>query len=504
MSARVSVNTLTKTKCRMSGRFINIILLALMFLCPKHLFSQTAHTLLTLSYKDIKLSDLIDSLRTKGGLKISYDVNAIPVDSVLTINVMDKTPESILRDILGTGTEIIVRHNQAIIRTKMPASKKFTITGSVKDYRDKPLPYVNIALKDKPIGTITNNAGEFTLLLSDSCRNDTLSFSCLGYQTRFIPVASVSLKPEIKLNETSVSLPEIMIKYKNADDIISLFKENQKRNYPEQKELITSFFREAIKEDGRYVNVTEAIVNILKFPYNKPFRLEFVKFVKGRKYLDVQNMEDVKLRLEGGPFYFARIDIARYMDFFPQDNEMPLYKYKLEGLDFEYDKMVFLVSFEPIDDNGELLYKGVLRININTYALISAEFELSKKALKESRKYFIRKESSNIKAKPVYARYYINYRPYNGIWLLNKVKGEMKIKVNDRHKHKKHVFTAVSEMLLSNYREAGNVKFKPSEQFKSDYILTEQIKEYDPGFWKNYNVIKPDEDIENVFKKSHR
>ncbi len=500
-----SGNTLTKTKYRMGRYHMNIILFVMLFLCPAYLFSQTAHTLLTLSYKDIKLSDLIDTLRIKGGLKISYDVNAIAVDSVITINVTDKTPESILRDILGNPrTEIIIRDNQAVIRIKAPESKKLTITGSVKDNRDKPLPYVNIALKNKTVGTTTNNAGEFTLLLSDSCRNDTLSFSCLGYQTRFIPVSSASYKLEVKLDETSISLPEVMIRYKNVDDIISLFKANQKRNYPEKKELITSFFREAIKEDGQYVNVAEAVIDILKFPYNKPYRLEFVKFVKGRKYLDVQNMEDVRFRIEGGPFYFARIDIARYMDFFPQDNEKLLYKYKLEGLDFEYDRMVFLVSFEPIDDNGILLYKGVLRIDINSYALISAEFELSKKALKDSRKYFIQKESNRIKAKPVYARYYINYRPYKGIWLLNKVKGEMKIKVNDRDKNKKHIFIAVSEMLLSNYRDADDIKFKPSEQFKSNYILTEQIKGYDPEFWKNYNVIKPDEDIENVFKKSHQ
>jgi hypothetical protein len=54
---------------------------------------------------------------------------------------------------------------------------------------------------------------------------------------------------------------------------------------------------------------------------------------------------------------------------------------------------------------------------------------------------------------------------------------------------------------MSDFKDAGKMKFKPSELYKSKYILTDEIKSYDPEFWKNYNVIKPDEKIENVFKK---
>ena len=487
------------------NRAIPNIILFILMTCSAGVLSQTDQQKISLSYHNIKLSALIDTIRVKGGLKISYDVNVIPVDSLLNIDVIDKSPESILMQILNKpGIEIIIENNQAVIRSKEVTNEKLTIKGRVLGYRSKPLPLVNISVKNKPIGTVTNNSGKFTLLLPGKYITDTLCFSCLGYSIRTIPVASADSALTVKLTETSISLPEIIIKYKNVNDIIKLFKKNQVRNYPEDKKLITAFFREAIKQDGKYVNVSEAVIEILKFPYDQPFKVEYVKFIKGRKYSDVETMRDVKFRIEGGPFYFSRIDIARYMDFFPQDDSAPLYKYKLEGLDYEYNRMVFLISFAPIKDTGELLYKGILRIDTESYALVSAEFELSKKALKESRKFFIRKESGKIKAKPEFARYYISYRPYKDIWLLNKVKGEMKIRVTDKNSNKKHIFIAVSEMLLSNYKDAGNTRFKPSEQFKSNYILTEQIKEYDPEFWTNYNVIRPDEDIENVFKSSQK
>ena len=489
----------------MSKAYLNSIFLILLLHCSVIVYSQTKSPPLTLSYQNIKLSDLIDTIRVKSGLHISYDVNSIPVDSVLNIDVKNLSCKDILKQVLNKpGIEILVRDNQAIIRPNTPAEQTFEIRGKVVDYRSKPLPLVNISVKNKPTGTITNSSGEFILHLSGGHGNDTLCFSSLGFKTECLPISDADTSLTVKLTETSIPLPEVMIRFKNVDDIIEQFKKNRDRNYPEQKMLATAFFREAVKEDGTYVNVAEAVIDIIKFPYDQPYKLEYVKFVKGRKYSDVATMKDVKFRIEGGPFYFSRIDIARYMDIMPHDGSPPLYKYKLEGLDYEYDRMVFIVSFEPIDDNGELLYKGVMRIDTETYALISADLELSKKALKESRKYFIKKESGKLKAKPVFARYSINYRPYKDIWLLNKVRGEMKIKVNDKNKKAKHTFEAVSELLMSNYRNAGNVKFKPSEKFKASYILTEQIKEYDPEFWKRFNVIKPDEDIENVFKSSQR
>jgi hypothetical protein len=471
--------------------------------CSVAASSQNSSPLLSFSYSNIKLSDLIDTIRVQGGLKISYDVNVIPVDSLLNITVKEQTGKEILNRILKDhNVEVLINDNQAIIRSKQGSTKRRVIRGRVENYRSQPLPLVNISVRNKPVGTITNNNGEFILLLPDYTSNDTLCFSNLGYKTEFLPVSQTGNEITVKMTQTSIPLPEVMIRFKNVNDIIEQFRKNREKNYPEEKMLATAFFREAIKEDGDYVNVAEAVINIIKFPYNRPYKLEYVKFVKGRKYKDVANMKDIKFRIEGGPFYFSRIDIARYMDILPHNTSPPIYKYKLEGLDYEYNRMVYLVAFEPIDDNGELLYKGVMRIDTKSYALISADFELSKKSLKESRKYFIRKESAKIKARPVFARYTINYRPYKNIWLLNKIRGEMKIRVNDRNRKTKHTFEAVSELLMSSYKNADKLKFKPSEQFKASYILTDKIKEYDPEFWKNFNIIQPDEDIENVFKSS--
>ncbi len=483
----------------------SIFLTLILFISSVYAFSQQQYSRISLDYDDITLPQLIDTIRSKADIKIAYDVNSIPVDSLLSVHVIDKDPLDALKILLyNSGVEILFNGNQVIIREKQKEPIRFfRLGGRVIDYNNQPVSLVNISFINRPIGTVTNNMGEFEFSAPVNYFGDTLFFSCLGYKVAGVPIISSDLAITVKLSETSVSLPEVIIKYRNVNEIVESFKKYRKENYLEDRTLFTAFFRETVKQNDRFVNVSEAALEIIKYPYDQPFKLEHVKFIKGRKYQDVEKMRDINFRIEGGPFYFSRIDIARYMDFFPADDEEPIYKYKLEGLDYEYDRMVYLVTFEPITDNGDLLYKGVLRIDTETYALISAEFELTKNTLHKSRKYLIRKESRKVKAKPYYARYSINYRPYENRWVLNKLIGELKIYINDKKNKNKTMFTAVTELLMSDFKDAGKIKFKPSELYKSNYILTDKIKDYDPEFWKDYNVIKPDEDIENVFKKSH-
>ncbi len=465
-------------------------------------FSQQHYVSISLNYDDISLPQLIDSIRAKSNLKIAYDVNSIPFDSIITIHTLNRDPVSLLKELLaGSSVEIMHDGNQIVIREKSEHVKQyFKLAGYVFNSKGNPLPMVNISFKDRSMGSTSNDNGEFELKVPVNYFGDTLFFSSLGYKTIGIPLISSNSTIEVTLLESSVSLPEVTIKYRDVEEIVNLFMENQNVNYTEKSTLFTSFFREIIKQDERYVNVSEAVLNILKYPYNQPFRLEHVKIVKGRKYRDVEKMKSVNFRLEGGPFYFSRIDIARYMDFFPVENEERLYKYKLKGLDYEYDRLVYLVSFEPVEDSGDLLYKGVLRIDTESYALISALFELTKNSLRQSKKYLVRKESRKIKAKPLYAKYSVSYRPYENRWVLNKLRGELKIYINDKKSKEKSMFTAVTELLMSDFKSAGKTKFKASELYKSKYILSDEIKDYDPEFWKEYNVIKPDESIENVFK----
>jgi hypothetical protein len=315
-------------------------------------------------------------------------------------------------------------------------------------------------------------------------------------------LSNIDKELKVELKGYDYKLPEVQIRFQNTDIILEKLIHNKRDNYFKEQALLTGFFRESIKQDGEYVQVSEAILEILKPGYHNVFSLERVRFVKGRKLSGLPAMDKVNFKLEGGPFQFSRIDIARYHDFLPKDDKSSVYKYTYDGVDYMNGEVVYKVGFSPIADSGELMYKGQLFIHAGSYALVRVNFELTKRALKYSRKALIKKTSRKIKAKPKMAKYYMDYRMFNGKWILNKVGGELVVQINDKDQKINSEFVGVSELLISDCEIDSEEKFKSAELFKPNYVLSEEIDETDEVFWENYNIIKPDEGLERVFKRT--
>lgn len=459
-----------------------------------------------LLYENISVEALLDSLMSNNHIDISYDANALPLDSIVSVEANNEDLMDVLqrlflsRDIMvqEVGEQIVISKKKAVIE------KRFVrLAGTViGDTDNKPVSLVNISIVGEPLGTITNMEGVFEFVIPDNFVGREVQFSSLGFKAGSLIVPSSDSTILIHLEETTIHLPEIEIKYQDANEVIERFLKNRKDNYWNESMVLAVFFRESIKQDDAYVDVSEAVLEILKDGYDQPYSLERVKFIKGRKRYDVDQVKNVRFRLEGGPFYFSRLDIVRYLDFFNTEGHEKVYRYSFKGLDQEYERLVYRIAFRPVDDTGELLYTGELRIDSESAALVSVEFELTKNSLKNSRKYFIKKASGRVKAKPAFARYYIDYRPHSGKWILNKVRGELNVRIIDRSHKINSMFEAVSEMVINDLQSAEGVKFRFSETFKPNYILADEIIEFDADFWENYNIISPGEALEKVFKKT--
>lgn len=76
------------------------------------------------------------------------------------------------------------------------------------------------------------------------------------------------------------------------------------------------------------------------------------------------------------------------------------------------------------------------------------------------------------------------------------------MRVHDRSKRERSVFDTVSEMLVTDFSVVEQRHAIPwSETFRSDYVLSEHLGEFDPDFWEYYNVIQPDEALEKVLNR---
>ncbi|MCU4164299.1 carboxypeptidase-like regulatory domain-containing protein [Carboxylicivirga caseinilyticus] len=455
-------------------------------------------------YKPITISALMDSISAKTNIKVSYDARAVPVDSLVQVDVSQMHPFDLLKSVLkDRPLHISYRNNQIVISEQVQedVSIYLRFKGKVIDGSEgDALPMVNIAVKNKAMGTISNMDGEFEFVVPANCLNDTLVFSFIGYSNEFYPIKNIESTLTVRLRSHDIKLQEIEVRYEAIEDIINGIVKNRSKNYINEQTILTGFFRESIKQDQKFVQVSEAIIEIQKPSYNEFLNLERVRFVKGRKLSGLQTMESVNFKLEGGPYQFSRIDVARYLEFLPKDGYDDVYQYSYEGIDYLNDEMVYRIGFRPIEDDGELKYEGIIMAHSQSYAIVHVDFELTKRSLKNSRKALIKRSTRRIKAKPRVARYYIDYRRLNDKWIVNKIGGEIAVYINDKDEKINSEFVGISELLVSDCKIDREERFKTSELYKSNYILADEIKETDQEFWDNYNIIKPDDELEKVFK----
>ncbi|WP_281541828.1 SusC/RagA family TonB-linked outer membrane protein [Maribacter aestuarii] len=83
-----------------------------------------------------------------------------------------------------------------------------TISGSVKDTTGQPIPYVNVQLSGTNKGTITNEAGKYSIEVPNL--SGALKFSILGYETKTVPINNVSIL-DVTLSESSEQLNEVVL-----------------------------------------------------------------------------------------------------------------------------------------------------------------------------------------------------------------------------------------------------------------------------------------------------
>ncbi len=90
-------------------------------------------------------------------------------------------------------------------------AQKITISGNVKNESNKPLSGANIVVKDKVIGTISNNSGDFYLEVKDNPPIQ-LSVSIIGYKTQEIEVTERLVILNIVMIENLTVLDEVLVR----------------------------------------------------------------------------------------------------------------------------------------------------------------------------------------------------------------------------------------------------------------------------------------------------
>ena len=378
------------------------------------------------------------------------------------------------------------------------------LTGKVVDSRtNNPIIFANIYLSGTNIGTVSNADGEFIVKVPLFLENKTIVISSIGYKNTELTVDFFkNTTALIKLEPNPIPIEEVTIVNQDARKLILDALRAVKKNYSSDPVMVTSFYRETIKQNRNYVAVSEAVLDGYKSSYTSLADADRVKIFKGRKSTDVKKMDTILFKLQGGPQTMFILDIVKNpMELF-EEEAMEYYVYQMGGIVNIDDRQAYVVNFEQLQHIEYPLYGGKLYIDVERLGFVGAEFRISPAKLDQATQFLVRKKPAGMRIDILNASYKVNYRFSEEKWFLNHVRTELIMAVRWKKKLFRSTYTTVSEMAITDIDPENVTKYKFKETSRRDDIFAETVEGFeDPDFWGEYNIIQPDESIQSAIER---
>ena len=277
------------------------------------------------------------------------------------------------------------------------------ITGKIINGEDKePLPFASVRLKNHPIGTISNDDGEFDFYIPKSKRNDTLSISFIGFNSYEVPLQNVDRVLEITLTPSSNVLDEIILTEKDPLDYIKKALERLSENYPQEPYQSLAYYREKFIENSAVINKEEGVFKtyypkaedssknqhqlLLYKPEENPQQFQFMRewfeakqekrrkkaIKRGEEFDEEEYDSDMDMDL-GGPESVIDLDINNERDNYLNPKYFKKYEYSFgEETSLNGERLV-TVNFKAKRTIDHMKDSGKILINTEDYAIVSIE-----------------------------------------------------------------------------------------------------------------------------------
>lgn len=384
-----------------------------------------------------------------------------------------------------------------------------TIKGKVIDAESRaPLVFATVAVKESNVAIVTNIDGEFTLKVGDLSVSKSLEVSFIGYKNKVIPLSELKdngAKNVIALEAAPIPIKEIIVKPLDPVSIIYKAISNIPKNYEAVPNLMTAFYRETIRKNRSYVSIGEAVVEIFKAPYSNDLRFDGAKIYKGRKNSDVEKMDTVLFKLQGGPVSVLELDIVKNTETVLTREAMQNYNYTLSGVVEIDGKPHYVIEFVQKPSVEMPLFMGSLYIETESYAITEVEFGFNLSNKEAAQSIFIKKKPLGMKVIPEIATYRTKYREQNGKWHFEYSRAEVKFKVDWNKKLFNTYYTTMSEIAVTDRTDQEVIKFASKDKIRYNDVFSDKVAAFaDKEFWGDYNVIEPDQSIESAIRRLSR
>ncbi len=470
---------------------------------------------IVLSDQKSSIYDVLNQISEATGYFFIYDSRLVNSDKQVNVKSEKKALKQLLFEILDDQTldfKVIEKHiliyKQEVQRASTHLKKAdptifLTAKGQILDKQtQKPLPYVTVGIVEKNIGTVSNYDGFFALKIPSSFSNTTIIISHLGYKSQQIPIKLlVDQNVSIYLETEYISLQEVIIRNIDPRDIVKKAYQNRYTNYSEEPVYITSFYREGVLKNNKYLNYSEAVLKVYKSSYTRGLDSDRVKLFKSRKIVNVDQKDTLIMKIKAGLKSCLTLDIAKNIPDFIDPEYIDSYNYSKIDIVSINSRNTYAIAFEQKDYTTEPLYKGTLYIDMESYAIVSADFEINPKYIKNTENLFIIKKSRKFLAKPEKIGYTVSYNLWNGKYYIGHIRGDLVINYRKRYHFFYNDFHAFLELASCQIDTANVVRFGKDEVMKTNTIFLDAKYVYDESFWGDYNTIAPEEKLNEALSR---
>jgi hypothetical protein len=361
-------------------------------------------------------------------------------------------------------------------------AQSITVSARVHDREtNEPLGFASIGIKGHPIGTISNEQGEFDFHFPLDLRNELLVVSMLGYKNFEAPVWTLIDNPGqiIYLEKSTIVLQEIVVSDTlTGGDILQIALSRIEKNYPMEPFVLDAFYRDVKKVGGTYISLLEAAVKIYDESYaeprNKHKLRENVRLIEVRKsvgyesrftkYFDQANLlEDLLLE-----------NSVKYRHIEPTEEFFAAMK-REPGSYYDGHEIYVVTHSES--------FNLKVYVDKEDFSIIHFEYEtaLTSEDM-EKRK--------NLISKFVGSKKSIDFKRYKGKMYPSFMTMTSRVNWYDSGTGQLKFETELFQQLMIN-----KVNPNPDERIGStekmrNYGLQYQDLPYNKEFWDNYNVIK--------------
>ncbi len=369
-----------------------------------------------------------------------------------------------------------------LLTIQSTAQEHFTITGKIIDVETKePLSFATISIQNTAKGVVANEEGQFDLIVS---LKDSIMISVLGYDplTEKVEHIAKSGQTIFGLNARPVLLDEVIVSEENkklsGEEILKQVIKSQKANFPDSNHALSIFFRETNQINDEYFKLVEAASTIYGNKYPNKSKKVFIDQIRTANNLKVS----VPIATEGN--YNPFREFQGLIGSVSNVRACKKCKYQVEEyLTYEGHLAAIIIS-----TNNNETHPRIFRytIDLETFAVIRSEFEskipfgIGFPTMHEGY------ESSLI-----YLKRTFEYKPHNGRYFLQRyhqkgIHHYSSMADSLESYQTTHDFHVVTNQVQTSVEPPG--KNENLMSYKDE--ISEMQKNYDPEFWKYYNMLK--------------